>query len=117
MAAILPADLFPGYELVAANGTVTAQSIVIPLSALPGLSAAEADEATGDGREVARQLDLAIDTAIAALATEDKPTYMTSGVGVTSLANGNRRITVSRTYELTAPVAQLALVAEPEPTP
>ena len=67
MAAILPADLFPGYELVAANGTVTAQSIVIPLSALPGLSAAEADEATGDGREVARQLDLAIHENYAAL--------------------------------------------------
>ena len=118
MAAILPTDLFPGYKLYASGAqTLAAEGIFIPLTALPYLTSAEANETTGDGREVARQIDLAIDTKIAALATEDKPTYMTSGVGVTSLANGNRRITVSRTYELTAPVAQLALVAEPEPEP
>lgn len=115
MAAILPTDLFPGYEVVAAAGAVTADSIVIPLADLPNLTSAEADADTGDGREVARQIDLAINDAITALATEAKPTAMTSGVGVTTLQTGNKRITVSRTYELTAPVAQLSLVAEPDP--
>lgn len=115
MADILPTDIFPGYQVVLEDGTVAADSIVIPLSALPHLTAAEANATTGDGREVARQIDIAINEAIAALPTDEKPTAMSSGIGITTLQNGNRRITVSRTYELTAPIAQLALVAEPEP--
>lgn len=115
MADILPTDLFPGYEVVAAAGAVTADSIVIPLTSLPHLSAAEANATTGDGRELARQLDLTINDAITALADAAKPTAMTTGVGVTTLQTGNRRITVSRTYELTAPIAELSIIAEPEP--
>jgi hypothetical protein len=113
MAAILPDDLFPGYELVAAAGTVTADSIVIPLSALTGLSSAEADEATGDGREVARQIDLAIHENYAALPTEERPTYMTSTLAIAALSNGDRRLTITRTYTLTAPISELQLVEEP----
>jgi hypothetical protein len=115
MADILPTDLFPGYEVVAADGTVTADSIVIPMTALPYLTAAEANATTGDGRELARQLDLMIHDKITALPEADRPTAMTTGVGVTTLQNGNRRITVNRTYELTAPLAQLAIIDEPEP--
>ena len=115
MADILPTALFPGYEVVAAAGAVAADSIVIPLADLPNLTSAEADATTGDGREVARQLDIVINDAIGALAADAKPTAMTSGIGTTTLASGNKRITVSRTYELTAPVAALSLVAEPEP--
>lgn len=115
MADITPTDLFPGYAVVAAAGTVAADSIVIPMTALPNLTPAEAHATTGDGREVARQIDLTITDAIAALPTEDKPSAMAAGVGITTLQNGNRRITVSRTYELTAPIGQLAIIPEPEP--
>jgi hypothetical protein len=115
MADILPTVFFPGFQVLEAADAVTADSIVIPLAALPNLTAEEANPLTGDGREVARQIDLVINEKFTALATEDKPAAMTSGVGVTTLQNGNRRITVSRTYELTAPLAQLSIIAEPEP--
>lgn len=116
MADILPTDLFAGFKLYASGAqTLAAEGIFIPLAALPNLTSAEANETTGDGREVARQIDLAVYEAINALPTADKPTAMTSGLGITTLQNGNRRITVSRTYELTAPVSQLAIVAEPVP--
>lgn len=112
MAAILPTALFPGFEYVTAAGTVTADSIVIPLASLPGLTAAEADPTTGDGREVARQLDLAIHEAYAGLDVELRPTAMTSTLGIGALSNGDRRITVTKTYLLSAPVNALELVAE-----
>lgn len=49
-----PSDHFDGYELVAAAGTVTAQSICIPVASITGLTAAEANATTGDIREVMR---------------------------------------------------------------
>ena len=87
--ATLPTDLFPGYEYVAAGGTVAANSIVIPLSALGGLTAAEANATTGDGRKVAFELNKALLTNFQGLAT--KPTRMTitestpTGVNATTI--------------------------------
>ena len=46
---MLPTDLFP-------NLTTDGTSITIPLTDLDGLTASEADPATGDGRELARIL-------------------------------------------------------------
>jgi hypothetical protein len=112
MADIAPTVLFPGFELVSANGTVTADSIVIPLADLPGLTAAEANPTTGDGREIARQLDIAIHEAYAGLSSEARPTAMTSTLGIGAMANGDRRVTITKTYLLSAPVNELSLVAE-----
>jgi hypothetical protein len=80
MASILPTDVFPGYEYVAAAGTVTANSIVIPLSDLPELTTAEADEATGDGSQLIRALDIAIANAFSNLPLEERPNNVVSAV-------------------------------------
>lgn len=112
MANILPTDLFVGYEVVAAAGTVTAQSICIPLSNFPHLSPSEYNATTGDGRELARQIDLKIDNAIQLLPEIERPTKMTTSATSSTLNNGNRRINISRTYEVLAPINQLEMVAE-----
>lgn len=112
MAIISPTDLFAGYEIVAAAGTVAAQSICIPLSNFPHLSSTEYHPTTGDGRELARQIDLKIDSAIQALPEIERPTKMTSSSSSSTLNNGNRRININRTYEVLAPVEKLEMVAE-----
>lgn len=112
MANILPTDLFSGYELVAAAGTVTAESICIPLADLPALSLAEADELTGDGREVVRAFDLAVTTALNALPIEERPARMQYNVVTSNLPNGNRQVAITKTYELSAPLELLNMTAE-----
>lgn len=111
MAAILPSALFPGYEYVAAAGTVTADSIVIPLAALPGLTAAEADDTTGDGREVARSLDVAMFEGFTGLSEVARPAHMT--VTATSSTTGTtRNRTYTKSYTLEIDDAQLNLLPE-----
>jgi hypothetical protein len=68
MPGVAPTVLFPNYT---SDGT----NISIPISSLPGLSAAEAHPTTGDGREVLRIL---IETAYQQFkALSTKPTRMT----------------------------------------
>ena len=67
MADILPSVLFP-------NMTADVTGITIPYTDIPALSQAEADPATGDGREVARGLIEAIATSVLALDTANAPT-------------------------------------------
>jgi hypothetical protein len=84
MANITPQNILPGYDLVAANGTVASESLCIPLSSLPGLTAVEADETTGDGRKVAYELCKAIQSGYTALATAARPSRMTASKGTPS---------------------------------
>ena len=71
-----PSHWLDGFELLAANGTATAQSIAIPLESLPGLSAAEANASTGDIRKVARALLAALFAAYLGEAEADRPAQM-----------------------------------------
>lgn len=112
MANILPTDIFTGYEVVNAAGAVTADSIVIPLSNFEGLTAEETNALTGDGREIARQIDEVIYAKLQAMATEDRPTKMTWVRTIGTITGDNRRITYQRTYDLEAPINALELVAE-----
>jgi methionine aminopeptidase len=80
MAAILPTDVFANYELVAAAGTVTAESVCIPLAALTELTSAEANATTGDGSQLIRAIDIAIHAAIQALDPGDRPVNINSTV-------------------------------------
>ncbi len=63
---MLPTDLFP-------NMTADSTSITIPLADLEGLTASEADPATGDGREVARILTNTIVQKYLAIPQGDRP--------------------------------------------
>lgn len=74
---IAPEAYLPDIELVAASGTVTAQSVVIPLATLEGLSAAEANATTGDVRELTRTFLDSLYNAIQATPEADRPTKMT----------------------------------------
>lgn len=56
--------------------TADSSGITIPLTALPGLSAAEADETTGDIRKVARAIFAALHAAFLAEAEADRPEQM-----------------------------------------
>lgn len=112
MAAIIPTDVFAGFELVAAAGTVTAQSICIPLTALPELTAAEANATTGNGAQLIRALDVAIHEAIAALPVIDRPTQMTLTVTADQTSTLTRVRTFRRAYNEAAPENSFDLVAE-----
>ena len=71
----LPTDLIAGYSFVASGGTVPADSIVISLSSLTGLTSAAANATTGDGRKVVAAILKNISTKFVGLIT--KPTKLT----------------------------------------
>ncbi|MBW4653984.1 MAG: hypothetical protein KME20_13250 [Kaiparowitsia implicata GSE-PSE-MK54-09C] len=102
MAAITPSVLFPGYALLAAAEAAPSQGIFIPLADLVGLTAAEGDVATGDGRKVAYEVLRRIESSFSALPTTDRPTRMNVAVGTPTGINGN---TVRRSYTLTFDVS------------
>jgi hypothetical protein len=91
MPAIIPTALFSGY--VADSTTIT-----IPLSALPVLTAAEADEVTGDGREVMRAIIDAATVRLEAMPAASRPAYFSITRG--SIA-GVTPTTIRRTYTIT----------------
>ena len=108
---IAPDELFDGYSF--ANNTIS-----IPLAALPGLTAAEADAATGNGMEVLRQIVDASQVAIAGLAPTARPTKGTISKPNPSIANGQNVApgTLRQTYTLTFDLQPtgLELAAEAE---
>lgn len=112
MAAILPTDVFAGYELIDAGDPVTADSIVIPLTALPELTAGEANETTGDGAQLIRAIDKAAHAALTALPTIERPTNMTFGFNQTPNGPNARTATYSRSYNEEAPEQTFDLAAD-----
>lgn len=112
MAAILPTDLFPGYEVVAAAGTVAADSIVIPLADLAELSPAEADELTGDGAQLVRALDVAIFDAIEALDPAAQPSNIALTTFEERTGSFSRVRSFTKTYSEAAPENAFDLVAD-----
>ncbi|WP_342597673.1 hypothetical protein VKI21_06835 [Cyanobacterium aponinum UTEX 3222] len=90
MANILPSVLFP-------NMTSDGTSITIPLTDLPALTSAEADPATGDGREVARAIVEQVVSQVSALDANNAPTEM-----IVTKANpiGQGEDTVRQSYTL-----------------
>lgn len=70
-----PSDLIDGYSYVAAGGTVSANSIVIDIASLPGITPAIAHATTGDGRKVVAAVEKNITDKYAGLTV--KPTKLT----------------------------------------
>ena len=99
----LPTDFFPGYS---SDGT----SITIPLTAFGGsLTAAEADELTGDGRKVAFELTKAIADRFTAIPTANRPARMNATIGTlqgVSQTVARRAYTLS--YDLDVAAADVA---------
>lgn len=100
MALVIPTQLFPGYT---SDGT----SITIPLVALPGLTAAEANSSTGNAMEILRTIIDKANAALIALTPETRPTRasLTKGqpsiaIG-TGIASGTLRQTYTVSFDLT----------------
>ena len=106
MANITPAQLFPG---ISVSGT----DLIIPLADIAGLTAVEADPATGDGRELARTITDTIVKKVQALAVADRPTKMAvtkanpQGIGVDQV-----RQAYTLSYDVSIEASGAALVAE-----
>lgn len=95
-----PSDLINGYSYVASGGTVAADSIVISISSLTGITSAIAHATTGDGRKVVAALLKNIATKFLALTT--KPTKLTvTSQGNTSSGKHVDTYTVAVTREIT----------------
>ena len=101
---IAPNELFVGY-------TFSADTISIPLSALPGLTAAEADATTGNGMEVLRQVVDRAQVAIAALAPSARPTKAAITKPNPSIASGVNVVpgTLRQAYSLTFDLQPIGL--------
>lgn len=113
MSAVQPIDFFPGYQLVPAGGTVTAQSIAIPLADVAGLLASEANATTGDGREVARCLIQAIAAKYAALPPTEKPAFMAvTEPNLTALTASRVRKQINFSFDIDIPVTDLQMPVE-----
>ena len=108
---MIPSDLFDGYELVAAAGTVTAQSICIPVASLTGLTAAEADEVTGDGREVLRALIMTAYENFSTLPTP--PTRMAINYFENQITETRREVQITTAFNVIVPTSAYQMEAEP----
>lgn len=77
MANVVPTQLIPGIDLLAASAPAPSQGLFIPLASLPGLTAIEADETTGDARKVVYELSRALFANYTALALASRPGKLT----------------------------------------
>lgn len=111
MAKPLPSDLFPGYELLAAAGAATVESIAIPVSSLVGLTAAEVNETTGDGRELLYSLLTTAHEELTTLPTPPSRLQISRGEAITG--DTTRRIDFNVSFYVTVPYSAYVLQAEP----
>jgi len=98
MPALLPTAILPGIDLLAAAAPAPSQGIFIPLASLPGLTALEADEATGDGRKLVYEVVRAIFNNYNGIAAASRPTRFTVTQGTPA---GIDASTVRNAYTLT----------------
>lgn len=107
MADILPTALFTGWT---EDGT----DITLPLADLPGLTAAEADAASGDGREIVRIFLNTVFTKIQALPSADRPSKMTITRGnPTGVSASEIRQSYTVTFDLAISPVNVEMSDEP----
>lgn len=107
-----PAQLFPGYEFVAAGGTVPADSVVIPLADLHGFTAAEADAATGSAPALLHGIMKTATDAHNALASAARSPRLDL-TRATPAGAGNNLVNVTHTLRVTLDIANADVAAEP----
>lgn len=106
MALVNPEDVYPGYTLTGSGGS---EVINIPLAALSGLTAAEANATTGDIRAVLTALVEKARTGIAALPANNRPTnFAVTSSRVTNTTDTDKQdLTYTIRGTLENPVASL----------
>jgi hypothetical protein len=105
-----PTDWLAGLEYKAAAAAVTADSLVIPLTALPLLTSSEISGGSADIRRIYIAVADALYNAYEAKDSADRPVQM-QAVRATSERSGN----LSRTYSFifTATITGLEVASEP----
>lgn len=111
MAKPLPTDIFPGFELLETGDTAAADSIAIPLTALEGLTAVEANPATGDGREVMLSLLSALHVNYTTLPSPSARMEVTRGEAITG--DTTRRVDFGVSIAVQIPTSTYQVLAEP----
>lgn len=94
---LLPTAILPNYAYLNSGDSVPSAGIFIPLASLPGLTAAEANATTGDGRKVAFELCRAIFANLEALPVASRPSRFTITRGIPA---GIDQTIVRQTYTL-----------------
>lgn len=94
---ILPTAILPNYAYLDSGETAPAAGIFVPLASLPGLTAAEANATTGDGRKVAFELCRAMFSNLEALPAANRPARFTITRGIPA---GIDQTIVRQTYTL-----------------
>lgn len=112
MAAVTPSDFFTGLELLSAGGAATVESIAIPLAALTGLTSAEADPATGDGREVARILAQTIADKFGALGASAPAFMAVTQPNLSAISPSRVRKQIILSFDVDIPVTSLQMPDE-----
>jgi hypothetical protein len=74
---IKPSDMIVGYAHLAAGAAAPVEGIFIPLTSMPGLTAALADPDTGDARQVLYSLSQHLYGNYNALSATTKPSHLT----------------------------------------
>ncbi|MDG2614706.1 hypothetical protein P7L53_00475 [Thermoleptolyngbya sichuanensis XZ-Cy5] len=94
---ILPGAILPNYAYLASGDAAPANGIFVPLASLTGLTPAEANATSGDGRKVAFELCRAMFVNLDALPTANRPSRFTITRGIPA---GIDQTIVRQTYTL-----------------
>lgn len=105
--AVLPTEIFENYSLVTVE---TVQGIFIPLASIPGLTAAEANETTGDGLELLRALVLEAVSNFNSLPTA--PKNVTASLSDTIITETRHKLSANFTFNVTVPQSAYQLLPE-----
>ena len=110
MANPTPTDFLPGYIYMAGTETLTEAGIFIPLADIAGLTATEADEATGNGSEVIHKLLATITENYATL--DPKPTKFAVLTSENPANDTQVRVTYDVSFICTVPKTAYEVVSE-----
>jgi len=113
MAAVIPTQLYTGFDLLAATDPAPSQGIFIPLASLTGLSAAEADPATGSGTKLLHALIRIAQQKHEALSTEARSTRMTIRRANPTSGGASNLINTGYTVEFKLDISSVDVADEP----
>lgn len=115
MPALLPSQIFENFDFIEAGSQVTipVDCIAIPLINIPGLTANEANDQTGDAREVIRCLTLAIADKWATIPAADRPAFMSITTPTLTAISATRvRKSITLSFDMDVPASDLQMPTE-----
>ena len=109
MPAVAPTALIQNYVFLAATTAAPSDGLFIPLASLTGLTSAEANASTGDGRKVVFEILKEVLEQYTALATASRPNKLTITRAVpTGVDAASIRQSYTFSFDLDIAIADLA---------